>query len=42
MIDYVSNSVDNESEVYVVEFVWSSIDKTSSCASLKPSSKGQK
>ena len=36
-LEYNSNSSDDESkEVYATEFVWSSSDKPSTCASLKP------
>jgi hypothetical protein len=41
MIEYDSNSSDNENEVYVAEFVWPSKAKSSSCASLKPATKGR-
>jgi len=35
------SSNDENSEVYAVEFVWSSNDKSSTCASLKPISKNR-
>jgi hypothetical protein len=41
MIDYVSNNPNDESEVYVAEFVWPSKDKSCSRVSLKPTHKGQ-
>jgi hypothetical protein len=41
MIEYDSNSSDDKNEVYVAEFVWPSKSKASSCASLKPATKGR-
>ena len=41
MVDYDSDDSNDESEVYVAEFVWPSKAKASSCASLKPASKGR-
>jgi hypothetical protein len=41
MIGYDSDSSDDEKEVYVAEFVWSSKSKASSDASLKPATKGR-
>ena len=41
MVDYDSDSSNDDGEVYVTEFVWPSKAKASSCASLKPASKGQ-
>jgi hypothetical protein len=41
VVEYDSDSSDNENEVYVVEFVWPSKSKASSCASLKPATKGR-
>jgi hypothetical protein len=41
VVDYVSNNLNDESEVYSDEFVWPSKDTSFSCASLKPASKGQ-
>ena len=41
MIDFVSDNLNDESEVYVAEFIWPSNDKSCSCASLKPASKGR-
>jgi hypothetical protein len=41
MIEYDFDSSDNENEVYVSEFVRLSQAKASSCASLKPATKGQ-
>jgi hypothetical protein len=40
MIEYNSDSSDDENEVYVAEFLWLSRSKGSSCASLKPATKG--
>jgi hypothetical protein len=40
MIEYDSDSSDDENEVYVAEFVWPSKSKASSCASLKLATKG--
>jgi hypothetical protein len=40
VIEYDSDSSDDENEVYVAEFVWPSKSKASSCASLKPTTKG--
>jgi hypothetical protein len=42
VVDYVSNNLNDETEIYSVEFVWPSEDKSFSCASLKPVSKGRK
>jgi hypothetical protein len=39
VVEYDSDSSD-ENEVYVAEFVWPSKSKASSCASLKPATKG--
>jgi hypothetical protein len=41
VVEYDSDSSDEENEVYVAEFVWPSKSKASSCASLKPATKGQ-
>jgi hypothetical protein len=41
MIEYDSDSSDDENEVYVAEFVWPSKSKASSCAYLKSSTKGR-
>jgi hypothetical protein len=41
MIEYDSDSLDDENEVYVAEFVWPSKSKASSYASLKPATKGR-
>ena len=41
MIDFVSDNLNDESEVYIAEFIWHSNDKSCSCASLKPVSKGR-
>jgi hypothetical protein len=41
MIEYDSDSSDDENEVYVAEFVWPSNSKASSCASLKSATKGR-
>jgi hypothetical protein len=41
LVDYVSTNLNDESEVYSAEFVWPSEDKSFSCASLKPASKGR-
>jgi hypothetical protein len=40
VVDYVSNNLSDETEIYSAEFVWLSEDKSFSCASLKPASKG--
>jgi hypothetical protein len=42
IIDYDSDSSnDNDKEVYAAEFVWPSKEKSYSCSSLKPTSKGR-
>jgi hypothetical protein len=41
VVEYDFDSSDNENEVYVAEFVWPSKSKASSCASLKPATKGR-
>jgi hypothetical protein len=41
VIEYDSDSSDDENEVYVAEFLWTSKSKASSCASLKPATKGR-
>jgi hypothetical protein len=41
VVDYVSNNLNDETEIYSAEFVWPSEDKSFSCASLKPASKGR-
>jgi hypothetical protein len=41
MIEYDSDSSDDENEVYVAKFVWPSKSKASSCASLKPTTNGR-
>jgi hypothetical protein len=41
VVDYVSNNLSDETEIYSAEFVWLSEDKSFSCASLKPASKGR-
>jgi hypothetical protein len=41
VVEYDSDSSNNENEVYVAEFVWPSKSKASSCASLKPATKGR-
>jgi hypothetical protein len=41
MIEYDTDSSDNENEVYVAEFVRPSKSKDSSCESLKPATKGR-
>jgi hypothetical protein len=41
VVEYDSDSSDDKNEVYVVEFVWPSKYKASSCASLKPATKGR-
>jgi hypothetical protein len=41
VVKYDSDSSDDENEVYVAEFVWPSKSKASSCASLKPATKGR-
>jgi hypothetical protein len=39
VVDYVSNNLNDETD-YSAEFVWPSENKSFSCASLKPASKG--
>jgi hypothetical protein len=42
IIDYDSDSSDDsDKEIYVAEFVWPSKEKSYSCSSLKPASKGR-
>jgi hypothetical protein len=41
VVEYDSDSSDNENEVYVAEFVWPSKSKARSCASLKLATKGR-
>jgi hypothetical protein len=41
VVEYDSYSSDDENEVYVAKFVWHSKSKVSSCASLKPATKGR-
>jgi hypothetical protein len=41
VVEYDSDSSDDENEVYVAEFVRPSKSKASSCASLKPATKGR-
>jgi hypothetical protein len=41
VVEYHSDTSDDENEVYVAEFVWPSKSKSSSCASLKPATKSQ-
>jgi hypothetical protein len=41
VVDYVSNNLNDETEIYSAEFVWPSEDKSFSCATLKPASKGR-
>jgi hypothetical protein len=41
IIDYDSDSSNNSEEVYAAEFVWPSKEKSYSCSSLKPASKGR-
>jgi hypothetical protein len=41
VVEYDFGSSDNENEVYAAEFVWPSKSKASSCASLKPATKGR-
>jgi hypothetical protein len=41
VVEYDSDSSDDENEVYVAEFVWPSKSKVSSCASLKLATKGR-
>jgi hypothetical protein len=41
VVDYVSNNLNNETEIYSAEFVWPSEDKSFSCTSLNPASKGR-
>jgi hypothetical protein len=42
VVDYVYNNLNDETEIYSAEFVWTSEHKTFSYASLKPTSKGWK
>jgi hypothetical protein len=41
VVDYVSNNLNVETKIYSAEFVWPSEDKSFSCASLMPASKGR-
>jgi hypothetical protein len=41
VVDYVSNNLNGKTEIYSAEFVWPSEDKSFSCSSLKPTSKGR-
>jgi hypothetical protein len=41
VVEYDSDSSDDENEVYVAEFVWPSKSKASSSASLKQATKGR-
>jgi hypothetical protein len=41
VVDYVSNNLNGETEIYSAEFVWPSEDKSFSCALLKTASKGR-
>jgi hypothetical protein len=41
VVEYDSDSADDENEVCVAEFVWPSKSKASFCASLKPATKGR-
>jgi hypothetical protein len=41
VVEYDSDSSDDENEVYVAEFVWPSKSKASSCASLEQATKGR-
>jgi hypothetical protein len=41
VVEYDSDSSDDENEVYVAEFVWPSKSKASFCASLMPATKGR-
>jgi hypothetical protein len=41
VVDYVFNNLNDETEIYSAEFVWPSEDKSVSCTSLKPASKGR-
>jgi hypothetical protein len=41
VVEYDSDSLDDENEVYVAEFVWPSKSKASSCPYLKPATKGR-
>jgi hypothetical protein len=42
VIDYVYNNLNDKTEIYSAEFMWPSEDKSFSCASLKPASKGRR
>jgi hypothetical protein len=41
VVDFVSNNLNDETEIYSAEFMWPSEDKSFSCASLKPTGKCQ-
>jgi hypothetical protein len=41
VVDYVSNNLNDETNIYSADFVWPSEDKYISCTSLKPASKGR-
>jgi hypothetical protein len=41
VVDYICNNLNDETEIYNAEFVWSSEDKSFSYTSLKPASKGR-
>jgi hypothetical protein len=41
VVDYVSNNLNDETEIYNAEFVWSSEDNSFSYTSLKPARKGR-
>jgi hypothetical protein len=41
VVDYVSNNLNDETEIYSAGFVWPSEDKSFSYTSLKPASKGR-
>jgi hypothetical protein len=41
VVDYVSNNLNDETNIYSADFVWPSEDKSISCTSLKPASKGR-
>jgi hypothetical protein len=41
VVDYVSNNMNDETEICRAKFLWPSEDKSFSCASLKSASKGR-
>jgi hypothetical protein len=41
VVDYVSNNLNDDTDIYSAAFVWPFEDKTFSCTSLKPVTKGR-